>query len=114
MESILKDGLIPCINKVASFDFEDGDESRMGVYLTSNVEAVLSADYSFNEPIYAVLSVNVRDIKNDLIPDDAYDGLESIFDENDLNEGLYDQFSWFYKGIIPPKCIKFLKIVENN
>lgn len=78
VESILEDGLIPCINKVARFDLEDGDESRMGVYLTSNVEAVLSADDSFNEPIYAVLSVNVRDIKNNLIPDDAYDGLERV------------------------------------
>ena len=49
-----------------------------------------------------LLKVDTRWINHKLIPDDLYDfdNYVDLTDENEIKEGMFDQFSWFYKGII--------------
>lgn len=108
---ILKEGLIPNKNLVARF--EDEGEEREGVYMTSDIEALFSMDRSFSEPEYAVLEVCVEGIKEGLIPDDAFSGLELIMEEQDLQESKYGDSCYYYRGVIAPSLIKHFGTVRS-
>lgn len=108
--SIMENGLIPSKSKGLSFEAEDN--SRVGVYLTSDWKALIEIDADFElGKEYTVLSVDISDIKHLLISDTAYDFdecSEELFTAEELEEGWYDQFAWFYPGVIERSLISIV------
>lgn len=98
--SILQEGIVPHKSKGACYNDEIGDKSRYGVYLTSDYEALIDIDSSFHELGKLIaFKVDVTDIKESLIVDEAFD-MPGVFTEEDILEGMYDQFSYIYPGDI--------------
>ena len=117
--SIMEQGLIPFKNSVGRFEEEDEeDNDRIGIFMTSNWRALLLLDESFNlrRDDFFLLEVDVTEFKDQLTPDIAYDYVdEGYFTEEELNEGMYDDFAWFINMVIPPtKITKLHKIKPTD
>ena len=107
IHNITKYGLVPHKTKGACGKDELNCKDRFGVYLTSDYETIIMIDSDFGtmKSQLVVIEVSVIGIKDRLTPDEAYDFDRDMFSDEDLEEGLYDQFSWIYKGIIEKERI---------
>ena len=79
--------------------------------MCSSWNTLLSIDNSFNLDKYAILKINVKNIINKLVPDNAYDIGEDINEMNKewIEDVFYNQFAWFYNGIINKNKITYIK-----
>lgn len=111
VKNILSEGLIPRKSLGAAYTDELTSQERCGVFLTTDPEAVLSIDASFSDMgDLVVFEVDISGLE--LMPDTAYDGLEGSFTPEDIEEGLYDQFSYICEQPIPPSRLNYFKHIS--
>lgn len=111
VSQILSQGLVPGVNRNARFEDEDGD--RVGIYVTSDWEAILGIDESFSEDEYVLLKVNLRGIRDRFVPDRAYE-MDFDFTEEDIAEGLCDLSTWFTRSKVSSKRIEVVGTVRRK
>lgn len=96
---ILSEGLIAGKGKVGRFE---DDETHN--YVSSDYLVIID-DEAFRGKDLSVLVIHTQGIKEYFTPDSRYDFEDDIFTEDDIQSGLYDQFSWYTDRIIEPNRI---------